>query len=276
MNTTKKVGGCRFCDAAGRVWDTLSFAPDLQPDECVYRWGKKTFLTIDKHPVTDACVPYFLLVPYQHYTSFRVLPEEMGAEVDAMIAFAERAVRLDQRTSKLANRIIFEHGQSRDGNKVKSIYHAHLHVLFGDFPAERILAYTLEELARLEVPYQVVPSGRSYLATLHQNVPTGMDYLFFSVNNTEVVALDDGNDRIYSQFFRQILARTCDAEFINWKSASESQNDTFRSRLYRSLPRNPEPWTEIPLVAGADAVVYNEDAKRSWPRRCKCGCRRSW
>ncbi len=203
-------------------------------------------VTIDKHPVTDDVCPYFLIYPYSHFTSFLNMPDEMSGELEGHIAFCRLAAESDPLTKGLRNRVIFEHGQMKDGNSVKSIYHAHLHVLFGNFDAEKLLAYALEEMARVEVQYQVVPGNDPYIKTLHNNVPAGHDYLYFSVNDVRVIALDKGNDQIYSQFFRQIFARSCGAEFVNWKTASPEQDHRFCQRLYQSLPTNPAPWDRIP------------------------------
>lgn len=213
-------------------------------DQIVYKWGKRLFLTVDTHPVVDVhqngVVPYFLVVPYQHKTSFALLDPTMAAELESMLRYAEFCVRSDRKTAAaMRNRIIFEHGQSRDGNKVKSIYHAHLHCLFFEMGVENVLALALSEMSRLGVPYQVVRGGDTYLETLAKHVPEGCDYLYFRVNNTEIVALDDANDKIYSQFFRQILAKSSGTPFLNWKDASFVEEAIFRERLRLSLPVNP-------------------------------------
>ncbi|MBQ6449300.1 hypothetical protein IJJ08_00130 [bacterium] len=238
---TNPVPGCVFCDAESRIPDTLAYAPGLDESQTVYAFGRWFFVTIDKHIVTSAPTPYFLIVPYDHYTSYAQLSgDDKGAELEKLIAFTHFAVLNDRSTAPFAlNRVIFEHGQMRQGNKVKSVYHAHLHVLYGQFAAEFLMASVLHEMEALEIPFFLVDHHRNYLETLQTNVPAGVDYLYFQVNDTCVVAIDEGNERIYSQFFRQILAKSSGDAFINWKTATEDEHQIFCERLYQSLPLNP-------------------------------------
>ncbi len=240
------VPGCTFCLPKKEWYEHhRPYMSTIGPDQIVYKWGQDLFLTVDTHQVLaveqhqEWQVPYFLAVPYQHKTSFALLPRNMETELEALLRYAEFCVRSDRRTAAAKNRILFEHGQSRDGNKVKSIYHAHLHCLFFSMDVEDVLALALSEMSRLGVPYQVVKGEDTYLATLAAYVPEGMDYLYFRVNDVEIVALDDANDRIYSQFFRQILARAYGCEFIDWKTATPEQEAIFHERLRISLPANP-------------------------------------
>jgi diadenosine tetraphosphate (Ap4A) HIT family hydrolase len=236
---TKKVSGCPFCamkDGARKKLEDI--CPKLESARQIYLVTKNLVSTVDAHPILPE-TPYFLIVPKEHFTSFRRI-EMFEEELNQHIEFLKKCVERSYPNSK-KNLITFEHGQSIDGKSAKSVYHAHWHLLFTDFNANHILDEVTDRLQKMEVSYELNFSEKtSIIAEIKKHLDLQDDYLYFSANNARLTILDNEHehDKFPSQFFRVIIAEACNIEFINWKETTNDHIIQFRERLYNSLPAN--------------------------------------
>lgn len=232
---------CRFCGGYKELARrTQNKYPSLDADQCLYKVTESLFTTVDEHPIIPES-PYFLLIPHQHITSFAQMNNKgIIEEMEEHFALLRQLVA-QHRLGPKNNMIIFEHGQSRDGNAVKSVYHAHVHVMFTDYESDKILDHIISELRNLGVDYHLTHSSQPMLTTIAQYVPAKTDYLYFCLGETQIVAVDNGQYDFYSQFFRVILAKACSQRFIDWKEATSQQLAVFEQRLHESLPHQNYP-----------------------------------
>lgn len=188
----------------------------------------------DQHPVGD--FPYFLIVPRFHYTSFVQMPLSYNEEVKKHIIYLQACVR-KKYENQFNQVIIFEHGQNADGNKVKSVYHAHLHVMFVDQDESNIRDYINHRMQALGIETQknILTSPFNYIFSLRSVVESDQDYLYFYSGQEDIgeqiTVLDNGQYDLFSQFFRVLLAEACHNEFFDWKTASTAEADIFKKRL---------------------------------------------
>ena len=234
--TMVPVANCPFCSVSDSLKRIDKVCPQLENDRRIYLETNNFLTTIDSHPIIPES-PYFLIVPKEHYTSFAKLPRRLSGELSKHIKHVRKCVKNSFPESK-KHLVTFEHGQNKHGNKVKSVYHAHWHLIFTDYDVGRILQTALGELQRLNVDFRLTHKQEiNPLSALISQV-RDCDYLYFSANDIKVQSIDNGNNGLYSQFFRVVMAQACSIPFIDWKNASPDELKVFGQRLYSSLPKN--------------------------------------
>lgn len=240
----EKVAGCPFCEqnngkSQGEILTErlIAIAPKIG-ERAIYLSTENFITTVDQHPLTPD--PYFLIIPRQHFTSFAQMPVQMNEELREHIEYVQMCTREKYSEGKKMTMVVFEHGQNETGNAVKSVYHAHLHVLWMDTSALEILGKVYGEFRRLDVSWQSsqITCQMDYLANLANKKIAG-DYLYFftgdDASGEQVVVIDEGYD-FRSQLFRVILAEAAGVPFVNWKTATPMELTAFGKRLEEALP----------------------------------------
>lgn len=212
--------------------------PRLESERQIYLTTENLVTTVDAHPILPES-PYFLIVPKQHFTSFRRI-EMFEEELNEHIEFVKKCVKKSYPNSK-KNLITFEHGQSTDGKSAKSVYHAHWHLIFTDFNVDHVLDELTDELQEMEVSYELNYSQETNIITeIKKHIHPNDDYLYFSANHAKLTIPDNAHksDKFPSQFFRVVVTKACNIEFINWKKTTQDHIAQFSERLYNDLPVN--------------------------------------
>ncbi|MBQ6437822.1 hypothetical protein IJJ12_00385, partial [bacterium] len=117
----------------------------------------------------------------------------------------------------------------------KSIYHAHVHQIFLA-NVDGLFDFMARELSNLGMCCQIATFRGSYLYELRDYLQPGEDYMYFRVDDKQIVAHDRNTGGLISQHFRVKLCEFYGVPFLNWKDASESVRATFAHRLTSSLP----------------------------------------
>ncbi|MFA6110600.1 MAG: hypothetical protein WDA75_17700 [Candidatus Latescibacterota bacterium] len=216
MNTCELCGG-----GARRNKDFVNYLGSYATDFAIYAESGHYIVSPDKHPVIAD--PYYLIYPKDHVTSFQLLQPNHDNEIHELIQYIKDL-------SHKRSVIVFEHGQMRDGNKVKSVYHAHTHVIPTN--AENVLERVKEDIIKRR--------GRTDSFTLDSygaikklhDVDPG-DYLLFHQDGVALYVQDNGSMDIPSQYFRVLLQQIMipESPFINWKHMSTSEADVFKQRV---------------------------------------------
>lgn len=224
----QSIPDCVLCGGREKQVKIMTdFLGPYSKDLGVYVESEHFLVAPDLHPVVDD--PYFLVFPRAHYTSFKLIPAEWDREMH------EIGLYLAGLGSK-SSVIIFEHGQMLDGNKVKSVYHAHTHVILTDEAniLSRVEA-SIGELGGRTVPVEFDSYGS--ISVLREKVEG--DYLLFRQDGRGLYVVDDGKTMdIPSQYFRVLLQSIYNplSRFVNWKSMSDNERNIFKRRLV-NFPR---------------------------------------
>lgn len=190
-------------------------------DLAVYAESKHFIASPDLHPIVED--PYFLIFPKEHLTSFELVPAEWDYEMHEIGSYLKDLCQKD-------SVVIFEHGQMKDGNKVKSVYHAHTHIIPTNSP--NILASveaSVKDLGGAVTP--VVFDSFGTVSELNKRVKG--DYLLFRQDGAGLFVSDNGTMDIPSQYFRVLLQELFNpmSRFINWKSMDKNEENLFKRRL---------------------------------------------
>lgn len=234
MGQPTKVVGCKLCQSVeDRIRSFDEIAGDLPDNKRIYRVSENFIVGAEKHPVVES--PYFLVYPKQHYTSFRQLPLDFDGELTELVAYLLGI-------SHCPTVIMFEHGQAKEGNKVKSIYHAHYHVIVTVLLAMKVIAALVSSLEHHRLKFVHFHQGDNksgYIARLQAYLADAPEYLYFQVNDDCFYIVDDGTAELPSQYFRVLLSEIAfpGVPFRNWKDGKKEDMEVFSQRLLKYLPQ---------------------------------------
>ncbi|MBQ6438327.1 hypothetical protein IJJ12_03010, partial [bacterium] len=141
MEEKMATSRCCFCnDAAGHCDNVAALVPSLPKEKYIYLETKNFLSTPELHPVLDGNCPklegstvqYFLTVPREHNTAFLQVDPSLATELESHRHYLRLCVNLDHHTTAVSthHEVFCEHGQAAEGNRVKSIYNAHVHQFF--------------------------------------------------------------------------------------------------------------------------------------------------
>ena len=207
---------CCFChDLEGHAENIRQLLPEL---------GAKLIVAETPHllafgeayPVVDE--PHYLITPREHYQAFSHLPEGFDQEMDGLVRH-------------LADRdfIMFEHGELADKVKVRSVLHAHTHLI----PTNRnMLAQVVEKTRQAGViPQYVHFDGLSTIKQLNRVVDEN-GYFMFRQGEHGFFVPEAGHE-LPSQFFRRVIDELTEPEqpFLDWKELDDESKIIFQRRL---------------------------------------------
>lgn len=217
---------CRFCASATELTKRFSgYYPNFDLRKAIYYQTDNFITTPDMYPIISD--PYLLLIPKMHLTSFRKINDVYHQEIQAHLSFIDKILNPHGEHA----RIMFEHGQNKDGNQTKSVYHAHLHVIYTNFCRRKISHRVIKDVLSWDaIPLPINES--CFMNALKGQLKADDDYLLFSIDGVHFLVKDHYHS-FPSQFFRVILADLMGFQFINWKQTNKMQLSLMEERLNR-------------------------------------------
>ena len=217
---------CLFCAGATELTKRFSnYYPNFDLRKAIFYQTDNFITTPDMYPVVGD--PYLLLIPKMHVTSFRKLGSSYRQEIAKHLSAMDKVLNPSDKYA----RVMFEHGQNKDGNQTKSVYHAHLHVVYTNFCRRKISHRVMKDI----LSWDAIPLPTrepSFMSALEEQLEVDDDYLLFSIDKVHLVVKDQCHS-FPSQFFRVLLADLMGFQFINWKQAGQWQLNILGERLNR-------------------------------------------
>jgi diadenosine tetraphosphate (Ap4A) HIT family hydrolase len=150
---------------------------------------------------------YVLILPFKHYTAIGALPDELYAELEALMDFTKKAII----STYGVKPIFFEHGVPYEGGESGGcgVYHMHLHVV--------PLNYEVNFQASIPLPFKRIAS----LYQLQDIISEGRSYLLY-IDQEGNKFLND-SDHIPSQYMRRKLAEVLGSKDWDWRSFQKEE-----------------------------------------------------
>lgn len=217
---------CLFCASVTDLAERFSgYYPNFDLRKAIYYQTSNFITTPDMYPIIND--PYLLLIPKMHLTSFRKIDDSYRQEIQVHLDFIDKILNPCGEYA----RIMFEHGQNKDGNQTKSVYHAHLHIIYTNFCRRKISHRVMKDI----LSWDAIPlplHEPSFMTALKKQLGADEDYLLFSIDGMHLL-VNDRSHSFPSQFFRVLLADLMGFQFINWKQANKVQLSVMEKRLSR-------------------------------------------
>ena len=198
---------CLFCASVTDLAERFSgYYPNFDLCKAIYYQTSNFITTPDMYPVIND--PYLLLIPKMHLTSFRKIDDSYRQEIQVHLDFIDKILNPYGKYT----RIMFEHGQNKDGNQTKSVYHAHLHIIYTNFCRRKISRRVMKDI----LSWDAIPlplHEPSFMTALKKQLETDEDYLLFSIDGVHLL-VSDRSHSFPSQFFRVLLADLMSFQFI--------------------------------------------------------------
>ena len=191
----------------------------LADSRFIFAQSKHFNATADLYPVLDD--PYFLITPRDHYNNFR--------DIERKEEMADIMQYLQTITGK-PSVVSFEHGETEDGKKVQSVYHAHTHCIYTD---RDYLSPAMGILKGLGFNPKAITFKEPYV---NGEAPREGSYYTFRQGENGIV-IPEGEIEIPSQFFRVVMEEIekPDTPYPNWKDLHEDEARLMEQRL-QNLP----------------------------------------
>ena len=207
---------CCFCnDLEIHGANVEKIIPELQA-KLVVAETPNMFAFAEAHPIVDE--EYYLLTPKEHYQAFSHLPTHFSRDMNGMIQYLTNGNEF----------IMFEHGELADKVKVKSVLHAHTHLILTNNMLESVVEKTEELGAK---PRYVHFDEYSTIDTLKDVVGDNGYFMFREGEHGFVIPENDVE--LPSQFFRMLVddIKNPEVPFPDWKNPSEEDVLVFQKRL---------------------------------------------
>ena len=196
---------CQFCSDHMSGFNHFNERGLTRLDTVHLRDTENFFVIPDSLPVHPEGY-HVVMIPRKHVFSYAQLPAELGEEAQAIVTELETALEEEL--------VLFEHGGTKHGGKVQSVYHAHAHLIGSG--GHDVLSY-MEEVFNQEgiTNYERTHANHSITRNI-ERLFKGQNYFYIQQNGEALIA-HDPDDSMPSQLAQRNMSLLLTGEVVNWK-----------------------------------------------------------